>query len=83
MYTNTHKHIHNADSEQMLSIANSMELADAVNSEFNGVSRFGKNLGEDGPHYILIRLFNFSYLFQVSADSREKLWSLSGEWALT
>ena len=45
----------------------------AVNSEFNGVSRFGKHLGEDGPHYILIRLFNFSYLFQVSADSPEKL----------
>ena len=45
----------------------------AVNSEFNGVSRFGKNLGKDGPHYILIRLFNFSYLFQVSADSPEKL----------
>ncbi len=29
IYTNTHKHIHNADSEHMLSIANSMELADS------------------------------------------------------
>ena len=45
----------------------------AVNRDFNGVSRFGENLGKDGPHYILIRLFNFSYLFQVSADSPEKL----------
>ncbi len=45
----------------------------AVNSEFNGVSRFGESLGKDGSHYILIRLFNFSYLFQVSAYSPDKL----------
>ena len=31
------------------------------------------NARRDGPHYILIRLFNFSYLFQVSAYSPDKL----------
>ena len=61
MSLSQHTHIHNADSGHMLSIVNSMEFADS---------------GEDGPHYILIRLFNFSYLFQVSADSPEKLESI-------